>query len=301
MQQINYSIIIPHKNSPDLLSRCLASIPDRDDVQIIVVDDNSDNDKKPVVDAQKAELILLDEEHAKGAGRARNIGMEKAKGKWLLFADADDRYTDRLSVLMDKYAEDTDTDLVYLNVCCFNEKGEIWAHEIDPKIRAFLRGKSHAEMCLKYEVWTPWTRMVKREMVLKHQFRFDEIPTCNDKMFGLQCSKSANHVAAEQDVIYQYFRTAGGSITDRYRSSQVLDYMLDVRGRTIRLYQEAGYPHIPSFLTFFIRSEYSVNLPLKVKVKKYRLVLKKNHVNVFTDVMRFVSDKIISHWQSFIH
>ena len=40
---INYSIIIPHKNIPQLLQRCLDSIPVRDDVQVIVVDDNSDS------------------------------------------------------------------------------------------------------------------------------------------------------------------------------------------------------------------------------------------------------------------
>jgi cellulose synthase/poly-beta-1,6-N-acetylglucosamine synthase-like glycosyltransferase len=42
---INYSIIIPHKNIPQLLQRCLDSIPRREDVQIIVVDDNSDANK----------------------------------------------------------------------------------------------------------------------------------------------------------------------------------------------------------------------------------------------------------------
>ena len=39
---VNYSIIIPHKNSADLLQYCLNSIPLRDDIQVIVVDDNSD-------------------------------------------------------------------------------------------------------------------------------------------------------------------------------------------------------------------------------------------------------------------
>ena len=35
---INYSVIIPHHNCPDLLSRLIDSIPDRDDIQIVVVD-----------------------------------------------------------------------------------------------------------------------------------------------------------------------------------------------------------------------------------------------------------------------
>lgn len=42
---INFSIIIPHKDIPDLLQRCLDSIPIRDDVQVIVVDDDSDGNK----------------------------------------------------------------------------------------------------------------------------------------------------------------------------------------------------------------------------------------------------------------
>lgn len=44
-EEIVYSIIIPHKNIPDLLRRCLDSIPQRPDIQIIVVDDNSSPDK----------------------------------------------------------------------------------------------------------------------------------------------------------------------------------------------------------------------------------------------------------------
>ena len=38
---VNYSIIIPHYDIPDLLVRCLKSIPVREDVQVIVVDDCS--------------------------------------------------------------------------------------------------------------------------------------------------------------------------------------------------------------------------------------------------------------------
>lgn len=36
-----FTIIIPHKDIPDLLMRCLKSIPVSEDIQVIVVDDNS--------------------------------------------------------------------------------------------------------------------------------------------------------------------------------------------------------------------------------------------------------------------
>ena len=37
----SFSIIIPHKEIPDLLMRCLRPIPVSEDIQVIVVDDNS--------------------------------------------------------------------------------------------------------------------------------------------------------------------------------------------------------------------------------------------------------------------
>ena len=95
MSNINYSIIIPHKNIPQLLQRCLDSIPIRDDVQVIVVDDNSDTDKAnfdnfPKQKGKNYEYYLTKE--GKGAGYARNVGLEHAKGKWVMFSDADDYF-----------------------------------------------------------------------------------------------------------------------------------------------------------------------------------------------------------------
>ena len=89
----NYSIIIPHKNIPKLLQRCLDSIPQRDDVQVIIVDDNSD---PSIVDFEKfpglkrKNTIVVFDKSSKGAGHARNIGIERSNSKWLIFADADD-------------------------------------------------------------------------------------------------------------------------------------------------------------------------------------------------------------------
>jgi glycosyltransferase involved in cell wall biosynthesis len=66
------------------------SIPRRKDIQIIAVDDNSDENKVdfskfPWLDDKHVEVYIKEE--GKGAGYARNVGMEHANGKRLLFAD----------------------------------------------------------------------------------------------------------------------------------------------------------------------------------------------------------------------
>src|SRR5574344_311021 len=92
---INYTIIIPHKNTTDLLRKCIDSIPKRNDVQVIIVDDNSDADKVdfehfPGLNEERTEVYFTKE--GKGAGYARNIGLQYAIGKWVVFVDADDYF-----------------------------------------------------------------------------------------------------------------------------------------------------------------------------------------------------------------
>jgi glycosyltransferase involved in cell wall biosynthesis len=118
---INYTIIIPHKNIPQLLQRCLDSIPRREDAQIIVIDDNSDADKVdfenfPGLNDPYVEVIFGKNENGrKGAGYARNLGLEKAKGKWIVFADADDFFMPCFNEVLDQYADD-ENDIVYFKV-----------------------------------------------------------------------------------------------------------------------------------------------------------------------------------------
>ena len=83
MEKVNilYSIIIPHYNIPELLQRCLNSIPDLPSFQVIIVDDCSDGkivDFRyfPGMERENVKCIFLKERH--GAGFARNLGLRYA-------------------------------------------------------------------------------------------------------------------------------------------------------------------------------------------------------------------------------
>ena len=164
---IEFSIIIPHHNIPNLLQRCLDSIPERDDLEVIIVDDNSSTSK---VDFQtfpglnKNGVTCIFDKTGGGAGYARNIGLKCAKGKWVLFADADDYYNkEELNNFLNEY-KDSSYDVIYFNAQSVNEKGDIFPKQcrVNKYFKAIQKNKSWGLEGLRYNTWEPWTKMISK-------------------------------------------------------------------------------------------------------------------------------------------
>ena len=85
------SVVVPHLNQPDHLRRCLASLAeqtfDMGDVEIIVIDNGSEQLPSVICDAYDG--VQLEQELEPGPGPARNKGVALSKGAILAFIDAD--------------------------------------------------------------------------------------------------------------------------------------------------------------------------------------------------------------------
>ena len=128
---INLSIIIPIYNVERYIAQCLDSVFNQDipeeEFEVICVNDGSpDNSREIVIEYQKRHknLILIEHEHNKKLGAARNTGRAIARGKYIWNVDSDDYIADNclksildqcesneLDILMFNLAEFTDTDL----------------------------------------------------------------------------------------------------------------------------------------------------------------------------------------------
>lgn len=199
---MNYTIIIPHRNIPILLQRCLDSIPRRYDVQIIVVDDNSsstmvDFSHFPGEDREDVKVIYTKEGH--GAGYARNCALKYACGKWILFADADDFFLPDFLEVLDRY-KDTNYDMITFRA------DSVDSETLAPvESRQLLYSEISENMdleILKYRNDVPWAKMISLNLIRKYQLRFDETPAGNDAMFSAYCDYYAQKMAACSDVIY---------------------------------------------------------------------------------------------------
>jgi glycosyltransferase involved in cell wall biosynthesis len=89
---VQVSVVIPAYNEEDVIEGCLRSIleTNRKDMEVVVVDDGSrDRTAEIVGSIRDRRLKLIELEKNSGAARARNVGIDNAKGKYILFTDAD--------------------------------------------------------------------------------------------------------------------------------------------------------------------------------------------------------------------
>ena len=244
---INYSIIIPHKNTPDLLQRCLDSIPIRDDIQVIVIDDNSDVDKVdfeffPRWKGNHYEYYLTKE--GKGAGYARNVGLQHAVGKWLVFADADDFFTDDLHGLMDETVG-AEEDLVYFDYK--NVLSEDISKEVEARTwyRAcffdYLKGKEGSEEKLRTSVVVPWCKLIKRDLVESHSVRFEEVKWGNDVFFSTLIAIKARKISFNKIVAYVLTERKDSLASDFIKSMKELKIRLMEAVKSDELFKANGF------------------------------------------------------------
>ena len=207
------SIIIPHKNIPKLLQRCLDSIPLRDDLEVIVVDDNSDSsivdfEHFPGKDRPDTKVIL--DKSGKGAGHARNVGLDNSKGKWIVFADADDIFTKDFSNILIEI-ETKDADEFFFKVESKDSTSftpGYAAQYINDAIDLALSNSPDYSQ-IKYRIDVPWGKIQKHSFLLKKDIRFEEVPVANDARFSAMCDFFAESIEIIPIVGYCYMTREG--------------------------------------------------------------------------------------------
>ncbi|MBO5613532.1 MAG: glycosyltransferase family 2 protein [Prevotella sp.] len=255
--QINYSFIIPHKNCPDLLQRCVDSIPERDDVQVIVVDDNSDEGKKPALKEHKnMQVILLDASQSKGAGRARNVGLKHAEGKWLLFPDSDDFYTEGFLAVLDKYT-DEDIEVLYFNSDCVDSKTLSRMPSRLKKYNKMVEDSiKNADAFFKLRCLhnAPWTKMVKKEFVTKNDIEFEETINGNDMMFSHYVGYLTQKSFIISEKLYVY-TTSNNGLSMQKNSIEVWMSRIDHNYKQRQFFKYIQHPEWKSisFFNYYIK------------------------------------------------
>lgn len=215
------SIIVPHFNTPDSLEHLVQSIPKREDIEVIIVDDNSTNvtieDVKKRMEPYPMVSVYSNDSGKKGAGASRNVGLKKATGTWLLFADADDFFVENLYEKLKPYL-DREYDAVYFPPTSMDvvtrqpSSRHVMYSELVHAYHDKPTERNLTEM--KYLFCTPWSKLIRRSIFTKNKIAFDPVMVSNDIMAMTKSAYCCEKVAAATDIIYCVTR-GGKTLTSK--------------------------------------------------------------------------------------
>lgn len=262
---LDFSIIVPcWRGAIKYLPRLFESIPEKSGVEIIVVDNSKDPVGREEIDSLR-KITLLHSAPERHAGGSRNDGMDAAKGKWLLFADADDYYTpDAFDVFynyLDSQAEIVYTGMggVYEDTGAPSDRGEKYTE----MICSYCKGEI-SEMALRTMFSTPCCKMISHELVERERIKFDEIRASNDSYFSLVSGYYARKIEAINKITY-VATVNKGSLTQR-RDFDVIKSRLYsklkcnqfLRRKGLRKYQKSVMSYLFEARNFSLRQQFEM-------------------------------------------
>ncbi len=211
MQDIKISIIVPVYNEEPFIKRCIESLIKQSyrNIEIIFVDDESKDMSREIIEDYKKKdprIFLYSKEHD-GRYSAKNYGMDRATGEFVMFCDADDMYIkDAVKNCVEIISENANSDGVFFDYKILDVNKKIRAIDRLP----FLRDIPLEHVCSKsgYLAFFRDTRCccIKREIVLRNKIRFENIALYSDILFLAKYVTSSYVVNWTDKKMYIYYQ-----------------------------------------------------------------------------------------------
>ncbi len=196
------TIIVPVYNcQPHLLRRCLDCFCSTDsETEILVIDDGSTNDIAKILTEYPVRVIT---QSNRGVSSARNVGIAKATGKYVVFCDADDIVDLNALKSAIHYAEENTADYVMTPYHKISNTRDtiISVFETDS-----AEGYLKQMLCEPNCYGTVWAKVMRREFLLNNGIMFNqELTHGEDSIFIIDCLKNSPNVAVYFKPFYSYY------------------------------------------------------------------------------------------------
>lgn len=218
------SVIVPVHNAEKYLKEAVESVliqSYRDFELILVENESTDNSLKICREyEEKYPQVITLKEKDKGLAKARNKGIEAAKGTYLMFLDADDYLADeKIIECFVNEMEKTEVDIVVCNYARLWKGKFLRAAECEslknlPQDQADFRFQGFFSAGMLSYVWG---KMYRSSFIKEKKITFSDYEYAEDKMFNMQCYVKHARYGFIREYGYVY-RKNEASISHQYRS-----------------------------------------------------------------------------------
>lgn len=286
MEKLKVSVIVPVYNTLDCLKRCVDSIRRQtyENLEILLVDDGSTDGSGELCDTLGKQDIRIRVYHKEngGASSARNLGIQNAVGDYIGFVDSDDYIDSDVYQLMMKLAVEKNLQVVQISRDEIDEEGNQLSNICEPPddirfcdseefIKELLLHKGDCSFC---------TKLVKRELLLKHRFPEGKLNEDFKLLVALLSKIDGIGILPKQGYHVVYRSNSTTRLHSENNFSAVFIDIVD-NADEVQEFVDKSYPKLHSYairFNLYQRLEYMLHVPIVQmdnenifyrKVKKY--------------------------------
>ena len=264
-QEVKISVIIPVYNVENYLAECLDSVvaQNLDNYEILCIDDGSEDSSGKILDDYANRYPHVQAFHTvnRGLGAARNYGLKRTRGEYVLFVDSDDFIQNNSLRYLYEQASSLDLDILHYDGNIIYEDANLEQQFGKLKSRyALSRSREYSEVTDGQEMYcamqqngdhreVSWLQLIRRDFLERNNLLFPEGILNEDIIFDFACLAFAQRVSHRKKKVYTY----------RIRNSSIV---------TSPISEKTVYSKFRCYLEY---SLLAAKLPLRDETAKYAM------------------------------
>lgn len=204
-----FSLIIPVYNEAPYLKRCLSSIPETADLDVILVDDASTDGSDWIIGAEQALELnrrAWFNQINQGVSACRNKGLEVANGEYIIFMDADDEWTpDAFKQINEAAKEHPEAPVIQLNHYLEHANGSRTVRMYNAPGTYHLRDLP--------KLWVSSVNKIYKADYIKDARFLEGLQHGEDELFNLEVLKKARQIVCVDRIALIHHKDNPGSLS----------------------------------------------------------------------------------------
>lgn len=208
------SVIIAAYNCDKYINQCIDSLLNQSfkNFEIIVVDDGSTDRTYSILNEYKTKNknLYIYRQKNKYAGVARNNGLSRAKGEYVLFLDADDFFERNMLMLAYQRAKSVDADIVVFKGREYNDVTKEFKNcrfPLSPELfpnKAVISAGEFGEKLFQANSCIAWNKLISKKFIDKVGVKFSSTKSSNDTVFIYTLLSLAKRITLVNEILVNY-------------------------------------------------------------------------------------------------